>query len=309
MYTTLHNSAPAVWQTPAAEVDTETFCQQVLAHGYAAIRWPDHQTADYVAFSDAIGHDFVVQGTGAGQRRLVGGNSGRYTIDNIPGLFIETGPGQLHEAPFHGELYFHHRKPPQALWAYCHTQGTQPGRLQLCDGIKLFEALPAQIQRFLQTERIMYVRHHDAADWQRIYHTQDLDEVSSYLDQHGIAMDVLPDSAIRTRFVCSALWPHGERLSFINNIIPFARRQINTPEATRARVCLESGVEFPADIFQVIWQTALDITEYWYWQRGDILLVDNTRTLHGREALSETGREIFIRASQARFLDAVAPRA
>lgn len=307
MCTTLQ-STPAVWEMPAADVDTQTFCQQVLDHGYAAVRCSEHQTADYVAFSDAIGHDFVVQGTGAGQHRMVGGNNGRYTIDNIPGLFIETGPNQLHEAPFHGELYFHHRTPPQALWAYCHTAGSQPGRLQLCDGIKLFEALPGHIQQLLQRERIMYVRHHDAADWQRLYQTTDLDEVRSYLEQNGIGLDALPDGAIRTRFVCSALWPHGERLSFVNNIIPFARRQINTPEATRARVCLASGELFPAEVFEVIWQTALAVTEYWYWQRGDILLLDNTRTLHGREPLSETGREIFIRLSHARFLDAVAPR-
>jgi len=299
---------PAVWASHASAVDTADFCQKVLAHGYAVVRCAEHSIQDYVAFSDAIGHDFVVQGKKSGQRRLVGGNSGRSTIEQIPGLFNETGPEQLHEAPLHGELYFHHQSPPQVLWAYCHVAGNQPGRLHLCDGVKLFEALPATSQDFLQTHRIMYTRHHDSENWQKIYQTTDLDEVRSYLQQHGIELDALPDGSIRTRFVCQPLWPYAGRLSFINNIIPFARRQIYTPDATRSRVCLENGELFPAELLQQIWELALQVGEYWYWERGDILLVDNTRVMHGREALSETGREIYVRLSHAHFLDPVAPR-
>lgn len=297
-----------VWTRHASEIDHQELCQSVLEHGFAVVRHPDNQVKDYVELSDAIGHQFVVQGTGAGQQRLVGGNSGRFTIDNIPGLFIETGPGHLHEAPLHGELYFHHQDPPQVLWGYCHVSTGAPGRLHLCDGVALFEHLPVDVQDFLKHNEIMYTRHHEAEVWPQIYHSHDLDEVRQYLQASGIEMDALPDGSIRTRFTCRPLWPHGERLSFVNNILPFGRRQYLTPEATRSRVCLANGELFPQDIWQQIWDAAWEIGEFWYWQQGDIIVVDNTRVMHGREQLSEEGREIFIRLSHARFLDEVAPR-
>lgn len=301
---------PTVWDCPSHSVHLPDFQDAILNKGYAGVRYLGHHPDNFMAFSESLGHDFVIRGKGSGFERIVGGNSGRFSPEDYPGMFLETGPEQLHAVPLHGELYFHHPIPPQLLWCYCHRENVQGGgRLQLCDGVQLYQNLPVAIQDFLRLNPLVYKRVHASAVWQTLYQTHDFEELKQAFEARGIRADLSSQGYLSTAFQAPALQAYAGQWACVNNLLSFGLRQIYSPEQTSARVCLESGEDFPKEIILKIWDQAQTLSEWWPWQVGDFLVIDNTRYLHGREALLLPGREIFVRMSRAHFLDTRAPRA
>lgn len=298
-----------LYEMKAGQIDIEAFQQTVLEYGYAVVRNENAQIEDFMEFSELIGHHFFIQGKEAGQYRCIGGNSGRHKIGDHSGLYIETGKDQTHAVPLHGELYFQFPAPPQVLWGYCYTTGhSERGELLLCDTLELFKAFSPSVQELLIKHKIKYVRQHSEEVWKQIYLTDNFEELKQHFEALGVECELSEDQSIKTTFTCSALRDYGGLPAFVNNIYPFGYRQTFNIEESKARLYLDNGELFPREVFSEIWEVAQKLTFGWEWQTGDIILVDNTRMMHGREKIQIPGREILVRFSHASFLDKVAPR-
>ncbi|PKL77606.1 MAG: hypothetical protein CVV27_04995, partial [Candidatus Melainabacteria bacterium HGW-Melainabacteria-1] len=279
-----------------------------IEHGFCSpgavlIRHSGHSLLDFLGVSDHFGRDFVRVSKKGQVRQITGGNVNRQALPGYDSVFLPTGHGQLFALPLHGELYYQYRQPPELLWFFCQHSAAQDGETWLCDGADLFAALPAAIQQLLMDQQIVYTRCQPAANWQRDYGCEDFASLCAFLAGQGIEASLQPDGSLLTRYVCSALRldqldSGGQnRPVFINNLLPFALRELHEPAATQARVRFEDGSRIPVEMLQQIEAIAADLTCHLSWQAGDLLMLDNRRVMHGRGQISDPKRTLYLRMS------------
>jgi len=58
---------------------------------------------------------------------------------------------------------------------------------------------------------------------------------------------------------------------------------------------VEDGSKIPVEIMTEVKQVCEQLTVNLPWHRGDLILVDNTRVMHGRREFTDQNREIYVR--------------
>ena len=66
-------------------------------------------------------------------------------------------------------------------------------------------------------------------------------------------------------------------------------------------ISFEDGSEITDDIVSGINKIAERLITEISWQKGDILMVDNTRIMHGRRAFFDNQRDIYLRLCSPAF--------
>ncbi|MGV3526199.1 MAG: TauD/TfdA family dioxygenase [Candidatus Sericytochromatia bacterium] len=281
-----------------------SFRQTFETDGYLLVRQAEQTLEDFVRLTEQWGREFLTlkSDQSAGPRQIVGSHLGRTPLPGYDSVFLAAGQGATFSLPLHGELYYQMQFPPELLCFFCHIPPQTQGETLLCDGSALFEALPSDFQERLRSEPISYTRYSGPEWWQRDYGSTDAAAVTRFLLSQGLQADIDPQTQVlKTVFTTSALRTRGDRVCFINNVIPFVLRERHEPEATQSRVRFANGEPFPAPWIDSLLATAQKLQKAISWQTGDILLVDNRRTLHGRETLLEGPRTLYLRmAAQCR---------
>ncbi|MFW5450897.1 MAG: TauD/TfdA family dioxygenase [Methylophagaceae bacterium] len=285
----------SIVEASAAELDEKLVVKTVIDSGMILIRSKNHSVDDFLAFSKKFSTEFISLNE---RQRTVGGNSGRETVEGNKSLFTVTGKNYGHDVPLHGELYFQQVHPPQLLWFYCAHSIKPGGETWLCDGQELFSGMALEMQKLFMDSDIIYERHHTKVEWMKIYSVDTIEALKKYLQTKNHTLVVNDDDSIITYFKTSPLRKNGKNLIFINNILPFALREIHTPNQTKSRVKFVGGKEIPKDVILELEQLATSLMVKIPWEKGDIVIVDNTRMLHGRGIIDDFDREIYVRMSQ-----------
>lgn len=289
-----------------AQFNKASWRKHLLEDGVVVCRG-NHGLQDFFAFSNALGQDFL--STRPNAVNILSGNSGRFEHAEFPGVFLETGPTHRHPVDFHGELYFHHQNPPRALWAFCSDiQGT--GEMLLLDAVAYYHALRPELQKILTENAITYHRFHTSEAWQALYPGVSLSRLRADLAVRGIEVEPLANGSITTRFRASAVVPYGTEWAFTNNMLSFLSRHFDPQDKTQAYVSLgASNAPFPEEIYHELQALARQKRFTFAWQAGDIMLIDNTRMMHGRHAIPEgQTRSIWIRMGNDTALEPLSPR-
>jgi len=277
------------------------FQADLLEKGALLFRGSQQKLEDFLRFSARMSDRFLAlsseQGMGA-----IGANFNRTPVADFDNLFHVTGKRQGFALPLHGEGYFHFKQPPTLLWFYCAQPAEEKGQTFLCDGGLLYESLPFEIQAGLLAQDLVYTRQHTSEVWQKLYRTEELAEVAKFCNQRGIDLCEVEGGDVLTRFQSPALQKRAGRYFFVNNLLPFALRQLQTPDLTRARVALTNGEALPENWVLTIQAQARQLQLKIDWQKGDFLAVDNTRFLHGRDPIDDPQRELYLRLGYADFI-------
>lgn len=269
--------------------------------GYLLLRNPQHQLQDFLQITERWGHDFVqIQNlSGTGPQQIVGSHLGRTPLPGKTDVFLNAGHNASYPLPLHGELYYQMPYPPALLCFYCETPPLEQGETLLCNGQALFQALPTSIQQLFLEQDLVYTRHSPLAVWQKDYQTQDAKALLQFLKSVPIEGEIHPETGeLTTRYTCSALRHFRGDWCFMNNLIPFALRERDEPQATRSRVRLANGQTLPAAALDALLTCSEALQHSIAWQKGDILLVDNRWVLHGRRALLPGPRTLYLRMAQ-----------
>jgi hypothetical protein len=89
---------------------------------------------------------------------------------------------------------------------------------------------------------------------------------------------------------------YGGHRAFINNILTMTWWELH---GVRHRIVrLEDGTPIPDAILDELRRIEAEITVPIAWQPHDLVMIDNTRYLHGRRAFTDKRREIYVRLSQ-----------
>jgi hypothetical protein len=181
----------------------------------------------------------------------------------------------------------------------------------------VLEALPAElIERFEREGWLLTRSYNDeiGASFAEAFGTQDRGVVESYCRANAIEFEWQPDGGLRTRQRRRAVVRHpltGQRCWF--NQIAFLNEWTLAPEV-REYLVDEYGADglpfntrhgdgspIGEDVVQLLNSTYEAHTRREPWQAGDLLLVDNIRTAHSREAFTGE-RQVLVGMAEPRRL-------
>jgi len=213
----------------------------------------------------------------------------------------------------HHELSYSLQFPGLLLFA-CLAAPTAGGATPVADSPSVLDALPAElVARFERVGWLLIRNYSDdiGASVAGAFGTDDRSAVESYCRANAIQFEWRPDGALRTWQGRSAIRAHplsGRRCWF--NQIAFLSEWTIEPEVREYLVDLygQDGLPFTtrygdgdpigADVVRRINQAYEANTVREPWQAGDLMLVDNIRTAHGRDPF-QGPREVIVAMAEA----------
>src|SRR5260221_12764134 len=213
----------------------------------------------------------------------------------------------------HHELSYLIEFPSLMLFA-CLIAPTDGGATPVADSPAVLHALPTElIERFERVGWLLVRNYNDdiGASIAEGFGTNERRAVESYCRANAIKFEWRPDGALRTWQRCSAIVRHprtGQRCWF--NQIAFLNEWTMDPEVREYLVDIygEDGLPFNtrfgdgeaigADVVRSINEAYEANTAREPWQGGDLMLLDNFRTAHGRERFAGS-REVLVAMADA----------
>ena len=194
---------------------------------------------------------------------------------------------------------------PDLLMLYCVKPANDAGETTLCDGVALLQALSPEINQFVQSAMLVWSWEALPERWRVYLRASSSEEALNRIEamksrlssSEQISVEFIGDvlhGKFATPCVTATRW--GEYKAFCNSLlIHHFRLQSKYFAKDRFSVALADGSLFPVDMLNHISAHADDLTVEVKWEPGDILIVDNSRFMHGRRGFQDSSRKIFIR--------------
>jgi alpha-ketoglutarate-dependent taurine dioxygenase len=213
----------------------------------------------------------------------------------------------------HHELSYRLEVPSLLLFA-CLGAPTRGGATAVSDSPTVLDALPKDLTARFERDGWLLTRSYNeeiGATLAEAFGTEDRDAIENYCRANAIEFAWQPDGELRTRQRRSAVVRHpmtGQRCFF--NQIAFLNEWTIDPEVREYLVEMYGADGLPfntrfgngdpigEDVVEMLNQVYVDNTVREPWQAGDLMLVDNIRTAHSREAY-EGPREILVGMADA----------
>jgi alpha-ketoglutarate-dependent taurine dioxygenase len=216
--------------------------------------------------------------------------------------------------PANQPMCMHHEssytlEPPARMLFACLDEPTEGGATGVADATRVLEALPGELVEKFEREGWLLTRNYNdeiGASYAEAFGTSDRASVESYCRANGIDLEWQPDGGLRTRQRRAAVVRHpvtGARCWF--NQIAFLSEWTIDPEVREYLVDVfgADGLPFNTrfgggdpvteDVVAVLNSVYEAHTAREPWRAGDLMVVDNVRAAHSREAY-EGKREILV---------------
>lgn len=218
--------------------------------------------------------------------------------NNIQSVNLGTEP-----FPLHPELSREPWKPDMCFF-HCIDAPHQGGETTYCDGVELLRRIPDKVRNALENRSLLYIQPAPPAILQYWLGTSQPDDATLANPPASCPYRFRRfDTGIVRYFVHPAL--HKSLLSdemAFGNFLLFARYYLKLDRIP----LFEDGNVVPDWIVDAIKAAAAPITFSVSWQPGDILILDNSRFMHGRNAITEPGDRLI--ASYFGYLNGVEGR-
>jgi alpha-ketoglutarate-dependent taurine dioxygenase len=202
------------------------------------------------------------------------------------------------EYPIQPHNEFSYRKRwPQRLVFCCVDPADQGGATPLTDCRRVLDALPPSVVERFEREGVRYVRNFAGlgVTWQEAYGTTSKEDVERYCGENDVDYEWTA-KGLRTTQRRAAVIAHpvtGAR-SWFNHILIWNVRGTEPREVRDALLKLPEqllptnsyygdGSPIEEDVIEQLRSAYAGATTRFDWERGDVLLVDNALTAHGRD--------------------------
>ena len=202
--------------------------------------------------------------------------------------------------PLHPEVAREPWRPDLAMF-FCLDPPGVGGQTNICDGIAIVDSLPDPVRRALEGKRLFYIRP-ASPEMLRYWLGTDRPDDALLADPPAACpywFRRSPQGIVRG-FTRPALEPTlFQRRPAFANFLLFARDYLR-----KRRIPLLEGQVFDDETVDEIRSVARALTYSHRWQQGDVLLLDNSRFMHGRKAIADPGeRRIATYSGYLRGID------
>ncbi len=242
-----------------------------------------------------------------------------YEFGSTPRSHVERGVYSSTEYPNHQWIPQHNEQSytlswPLKIWFYCDAPPSKGGETPIANSREVHRRLDPTIRARFAKNALMYVRNYGNGldvPWQKVFQTTDRQVVESYCRAHRIDWEWREDGELRTRQVCqseaqhpgtgTAVWFNQAHLFHVSGLEPSVREALldAVDEAELPRnVYYGDGSPIEDAVLDEIRGVYDELTLSFSWQEGDILLLDNMLSSHGR-APFEGKRRILVAMTEA----------
>lgn len=203
--------------------------------------------------------------------------------------------------PLHNEMAYSAHWPMK-LWFFCAVRAERGGETPIADSRRIFSRVASEVRENFARRGVMYVRNYGAGldlSWQDVFQTSDRLEVEAFCCRSSIDFEWKSEGRLRTRQVCqaTATHPRTREQVWFNQAHLF---HVSSLETTMCETLLALAGEelLPRNAYYgdgtPIEPSVLDHIREIYrreavvfpWQEGDVLMLDNMLTAHGRRPFS-----------------------
>jgi alpha-ketoglutarate-dependent taurine dioxygenase len=216
--------------------------------------------------------------------------------------------------PPHQPMCMHHELSyalgfPRLMLFACLSAPTAGGATAVADSPTVLGALPTELVARFEREGWLLTRSYNdeiGASVADAFGTDDRSAVERYCSANAIEFEWQADGGLRTRQRRSAVARHpvtGERcwfnqIAFLNEwtLAPEVREflvDVYGPDGLPFNTRYGGGDPIGEDVVRLVNETYEAHTAREPWQAGDLMVVDNVRTAHSREAF-EGPREVLV---------------
>ncbi len=198
---------------------------------------------------------------------------------------------------WHNENSFNYRFPLKIMFG-CNQPAQQGGETPIVDSRKVFQLIDPKIRNLFTEKQVMYIRNYGdglGLNWQTVFQTENKAEVEKQCQKNAIKFEWKSGNRLRTRSIRPAIIKHPQtgELSWFNQAQHWhpACLDMATRESFFASFNLEDlprncyygdGTPIEDSIMEEICGIYQQLEVVFPWQTGDILLLDNILTAHGR---------------------------
>ncbi|MEX2306696.1 MAG: TauD/TfdA family dioxygenase [Pirellulales bacterium] len=211
------------------------------------------------------------------------------------------------EAPPEVTIYFHHEMAqtpifPARLFFFCQQPAEDGGETPVCRSDILFERLAQRCPQFardceekgLQYTNVMPAENDPKSgmgrSWQSTLGAETPEKAEARLRSLGYSWEWSPDGCLRatTPVLPAVREVSPGHTSFFNQLIAAFRGWKDARNDPAKAIRFGDGSPLDRDAVQVAINLADELTFDIPWQRGDVVLVDNFLTMHGRRTFRGT---------------------
>jgi len=268
------------------KLDKDELRQLFITHGAILFRGYMLDLDKFEAFTDQFCNAYV---SNESPGREVLSKDGRVQTVNL---------GYQH-FPLHPEIS---REPwqPDIAWFACEQASLVQGETTFCDGVAAANSFSAELLEHLKTTTLAH-KIPTTLQWCAQFLGEPnllASTISQYSDPTGFQFSEEGGELFRTylrpmlhKTMFTDQWAYG-------NFLVFARRRLSV----RNFPCYVDGTEVPDDIVDEIERVTNSLSAEVKWQKNDLLMLDNTRFMHGRNPIGDPqSRRIYTQFGYASF--------
>jgi alpha-ketoglutarate-dependent taurine dioxygenase len=245
--------------------------------------------------------------------RLLGGHPLDYSGGDSPrelladGVYTSTSLPAHQTLPLHNELSYSGRYPSRLMFG-CQTPAVNGGSTPLCDGRQLLERIPEQFLvkavecGLTYTQRLRTGAGYGKS-WMETFESDDRDQVESWLSARGVTYRWLGD-VLEVAETVQPVVMHpetGESAWFAqvdqwhpSSLDPEIREILEETGYAYHDVTYGDGSPIADGDARGLGDIGSELSWSRPWASGDLMLVDNLVTLHGREPFDGSPRKILV---------------
>ena len=200
--------------------------------------------------------------------------------------------------PPHAEMAYTPFRP-EILWFYCETPASRGGETLVCDGLDVWSHLSQATKDLFLSRNVTYKKNfnnaqHDLDSMALLWFGQTIDvsKIGDKLANIPGTVFRVEDDGFHLDYTVSAVQKpkHHDELAFANSVI------------VEDRTCFfEEGEAISRDLRLELFYEATNCALLHKWQAGDVLMIDNSRMMHGRASFRDPGRNILVRMGKEDF--------